>query len=212
MVLGKVDSETSLNMPEGSASLGGAEFTVKYYPTLGDITGLTPKYTWVITTGDDGFARIPDDELPFVTDSNNVIVKGLPVGTITIQETKAPIGYLIDSTVYLRQIKTNILDVFETYNMPIIPEQVIRGGFKMQKTDKETGQAQAQGAASLQNATYTVTNISGQSVRVGAGTTQIILWYIPLEQTKTDGIHLLPTFYHTATTALMRRLLLTATW
>ena len=75
------------------------------------------------------------------------------MGTLSIQETKAPTGYLLNDTVYLRQIKGGVADV---YNMPIIPEQVIRGGFKMQKTDKETGLAQAQGAASLQNATYTV--------------------------------------------------------
>ncbi|RGZ29308.1 hypothetical protein DW994_16635, partial [Mediterraneibacter gnavus] len=33
VLLGKIDKETNQNKPQGSASLEGAEFTVKYYKT-----------------------------------------------------------------------------------------------------------------------------------------------------------------------------------
>ena len=36
IVLGKVDKDTNANKPQGSASLAGAEFTVKYYDGLHD--------------------------------------------------------------------------------------------------------------------------------------------------------------------------------
>lgn len=168
VLLGKVDRETNVNRPAGSASLAGAEFTVKYYPTLtNNVNGLTPKYTWVIITNERGVARIPQNQLPYITNQYGEREYGLPIGTLTTQETKAPAGYLIDNTVHLRQIKMNGEGTgVETYNMPIIQEQVIRGGFKMQKVDKDTNEAKPQGNAELNNATFTVTNASGQSVRV----------------------------------------------
>ena len=36
ILLGKVDKETNKNKPQGSASIRGAEFTVKYYKGLYD--------------------------------------------------------------------------------------------------------------------------------------------------------------------------------
>ena len=36
VLLGKIDKETNQNKPQGSASLEGAEFTVKYYQTISD--------------------------------------------------------------------------------------------------------------------------------------------------------------------------------
>lgn len=168
VMVGKIDKETNLSKPPGSASLAGAQFTIKYYPILTtNVSGLKPKYTWIVTTDKDGYGIIPKKQLPSVTNPDGVTVYGLPIGTLTIQETKAPAGYLIDNTVYLRQITAEGSGpVVDTYNQPIVPEQVIRGGFKMQKVDKDTNQAKPQGNAGLNNATFTVTNTSGQSVRV----------------------------------------------
>ena len=36
ILLGKVDKDTTQNMPQGSASLEGAEFTIKYYAVHSD--------------------------------------------------------------------------------------------------------------------------------------------------------------------------------
>lgn len=105
VVLRKVDAETGKPVPSGGASLGGAEFTVKYYPLLTqNVTGLTPKYVFTAVTDDKGYARISKDQLPYVIDPNGVKVYGLPLGTITVQETKAPEGYLINNQVFLAQI------------------------------------------------------------------------------------------------------------
>ena len=59
VLLGKIDKETNQNKPQGSASLEGAEFTVKYYQTISDSdpgqAGQSPERTWVFRTDKDGF-------------------------------------------------------------------------------------------------------------------------------------------------------------
>ena len=43
----------------------------------------------------------------------------LPLGTITIQETKAPKGYLLNEEIFVRQITSKgTTEGVETYNMP----------------------------------------------------------------------------------------------
>ncbi len=77
------------------------------------------------------------DAFYYVDGNNNPV---LPIGTITIQETKAPEGYLIDNTVFVRKITENAdTGRLDTYNQPVIKEQVIRGGVKIQKRDYENG-------------------------------------------------------------------------
>ena len=54
-------------------------------------------------------------------------IPSLPLGTITIQETKAPEGYLINPEVFVRQITTDgTADNVHTYNKPIIPENILK--------------------------------------------------------------------------------------
>ena len=51
----------------------------------------------------------------------------LPMGTVTIQETKAPEGYLINPEVFVRQITPEGNDQFiDTYNQPTIPENILK--------------------------------------------------------------------------------------
>ena len=58
----------------------------------------------------------------------------LPVGTLLIQETKAPEGYLIDSTVYVRNITPDgTLEAVNSYNAPVVQEQVIMGRIQIVK-------------------------------------------------------------------------------
>lgn len=137
ILLGKVDKETNKNKPQGSASLEGAEFTVKYYKGLYDEdpakSGQTPARSWVLKTDEDGDCDLSDSYKisgdKFYYNSNNIIV--LPVGTITIQETKAPTGYFINNEVFVRKITPNgVSESVSTYNQPKVLEKVIKFDIK----------------------------------------------------------------------------------
>lgn len=135
ILLGKIDKETNQNKPQGSASLQGAQFTVKYYAGLWDkdtdpeTLGQKPVRTWVFATDEDGFCyyderfKVSGDEL-FLSPTGKAT---LPIGTITIQETKAPEGYHINPELFVVQITPEGNDQFvSTYNQPIIPEAILQ--------------------------------------------------------------------------------------
>lgn len=136
ILLGKVDKETNKNKPQGSASLAGAEFTVKYYKGLYDSdpakSGQIPARSWVLKTNENGLCNLKasdkvsgDDFYMF----GNVAT--IPVGTITIQETKAPTGYFINNEVFVRKIEANGKDQHvSTYNQPTVNEKVIKFDIK----------------------------------------------------------------------------------
>lgn len=137
VVLGKVDKETNKNKPQGSASLAGAEFTIKYYKGLYDSdpakSGQVPSRSWVLKTNENGFAyldskyKVSGDDFYY----NGSSAPTLPVGTITIQETKAPTGYFINNEVFVRKITTSgNAERVETFNMPTVNEKVIKFDIK----------------------------------------------------------------------------------
>lgn len=136
ILLGKVDKETNKNKPQGSASLAGAEFTVKYYKGLYDSdpakSGQIPARSWVLKTDKDGFAYLDSD---YKVSGDDFYMFGniatIPVGTITIQETKAPTGYFINNEVFVRKIEANGKDQYvSTYNYPEVNEKVIKFNIK----------------------------------------------------------------------------------
>ena len=108
----------------GNTKLEGAEYTVKYYDTLSDTDpaqdGNAPKYTWVFKTDENGIIWLGEDWL--ISGSDGLIsdfggLYTIPIGTITIQETKAPEGYLLNDTVYVA--KTDIVNgTVRTTNLP----------------------------------------------------------------------------------------------
>ena len=104
-----------------------------------------PTRTWVVKTDGRGFSRL-GEEYKVSGDSfyylNGIIT--LPIGTITIQETKAPEGYLINSQIFIQQIASiGSGERVDTYNAPIIPEQVMKGSVELYKSDDESGNALA---------------------------------------------------------------------
>lgn len=146
VLLGKIDKETNQNKPQGSASLENAQFTIKYYKGFFDTDpasqGATPERYWVIKTNVNGRAYldpsyiVEGDELFYSSNG----VPTLPLGTITIQETKSPEGYKLNDEVFVRKITSEgNAEGIETYNMPNVPEQVIKGKIRIAKKDKDTG-------------------------------------------------------------------------
>lgn len=137
ILLGKIDKETNKNKPQGSASLAGAEFTVKYYKGLYDSdpakSGQTPERSWVLKTNSEGKAhldkdyKVSGDDFYYASTGDPT----LPVGTVTIQETKAPTGYFINNEMFVQKITSsgNTENVF-TFNEPEVLEKVIKFDIK----------------------------------------------------------------------------------
>ncbi len=163
------------NLPQGSASLGGAEYRLDYYDgyfsTLADAERSgDPTRTWIVRTDEDGFAALDQDYVvsggSLYTDTHGNPT--LPLGTLVIRETKAPEGYLLDSsTVYVQQITPQgHLEAVYTYVTPIHPEQVIRGGVSIEKRDIESGLLTPLGGATLDKTEFKITNRSANTVIV----------------------------------------------
>ena len=126
ITLTKNDAETK-GMPQGDATLEGAEFTVKYYDGYYTKDNLPEKATrtWVLktvkrpnglyvanftTTG--SLIKDKSDEL-YYQDG----MPTLPLGTISIEETKAPTGYLLKgNTLNVTDNATGITSTVEDTN------------------------------------------------------------------------------------------------
>ena len=145
VLLRKVDNDTGNNTAQGSASLADAHFTFKFYAgeyangvNPADL-GVSPTRTWVIKTNDLGYTELKDSFKvsgdPFYYTSFGSPT--LPLGTLTIQETKAPIGYKINSDIFIRRITPNgSADNVYTYNEPIVKEDVLE--FTIKKVQSGT--------------------------------------------------------------------------
>ena len=185
----KVDSDGE--KVQGDASLEGAEFTVKYYNGFYDKNNLPAQATraWVLQTKEKAYS---DGSNHYITGiSNEYKVSGddfyyrngiptLPLGTITVEETKAPTGYMLDGAyltangttekiegLYVAQIRQNgDLAFLEGGNKATVNEKVIRGGVVVQKRDIETTDTKPQGSAALDGAEFNIINMSANSVVV----------------------------------------------
>lgn len=173
VVLRKRDADTAEDNSQGSASLQNAEFTVKYYKGYYDsdpkAQGIEAARSWVLKTDEQGICKLLDSYKvsgdAFYKDSNGY--ETFPLGTVTIQETKAPSGYLIDSQIFVRQIKGGgTIEPVDVYNEVIVSEKVIRGGVSIEKWDFETKKKVPQGSATLAGAEFTITNQSAKAVIV----------------------------------------------
>ena len=187
----KIDMETQKHNAQGDAFLEGAEFTWKYYDGFYTKDNLPAQATrtWVTKTiaetdseGAVHYVTRLDDKYKVSGDSfytqagKNV----LPLGTLTVEETKAPDGYLLDGAymqadgseeqikgLYVTQIvEDGDLAVLSGSNKYKVSDKVIRGGVKIQKRDLETGDTSGQGIATLKDAEFSITSLNDSPVLV----------------------------------------------
>ena len=147
MLLGKYDGQKTYNgagnLPQGSATLAGAEFTVDYYATLDyksydDLKNadVKPTRSWTFKTNENGIANFKADDFvsgdTFYYNSNNDPC--IPRGTVVIRETKAPAGYVKSDDVSFQKIQENpTTGAVRTYNVPKVAEQVYRSDIEFTK-------------------------------------------------------------------------------
>ena len=155
--INKVDSETG-DKVQGGASLENAEFTVKYYAGYYNAGNLPANATrtWVIKTVKIGgvyvavlnnTCKVSGDD--FYTNAAGTAI--LPLGTISIEETKAPEGYNLEGAYlqvggvgekitgkYVAQITQNgNLASLKGGNTFKVSDKIKRGDFKLTKIDTD---------------------------------------------------------------------------
>ncbi|MBR2673909.1 MAG: VaFE repeat-containing surface-anchored protein [Mogibacterium sp.] len=161
LLLQKVDKETGKAVPQGAASLEGAEYQVKYYditPSGGmteadmaaAVSGRTPatingrEAVWLFKTDGQGRVDMSQPDTYLIKDRSADMYRNsagnpvFPIGIVSIQETSAPEGYLIDSGIrYASITESGDVENLTTYN-PLtdaraLKEQVKRGDISLKK-------------------------------------------------------------------------------
>lgn len=162
----KNDIENGESIPQGGATLEGAEFTIKYYNDFynrqADLPAKATR-TWVVKTiqlsNGKYYANIQLDKC-IVKEKSDPLYKEeglvtLPLGTITIQETKAPEGYFlenatlsdkngsttrVDNGVFMTQINQRGDSAFVyAGNTPIVSDKVKKQRIQLFKSGEREG-------------------------------------------------------------------------
>ena len=119
---------------DGSEGRGidGAEYTVNYYngkyDSVDELAGVSPTRSWVFETDTYGNIaytydyRKSGDDLFYDSTTDTY---GLPLGTVTMLETKAPKDFYLDEQVYLSQITLDSASDTVIYNYPVSEEESI---------------------------------------------------------------------------------------
>ena len=131
-------------------NMENAEFTVKYYSgyyySENELVGKSPERKWILKTDSDGYTHLDEsyradsdygEPFYYATPSN----PAMPLGTVTIQETKAPTGYKINPELFIRQIKvdeaTGSITTFNEIEVPE-PRDTVYGNLTIYKTAEDS--------------------------------------------------------------------------
>ena len=187
ITLTKIAAEEGSNIP----SLAGAQFTIRYYggqySSVDQLPG-SPTRTWVLETqlvGDNYLAALGDR---YKVSGDAFYYKAgqptLPIGTIAIQETKAPDGYTMEGSYLNNSTGQTVSDsngivllnvtqdglgghgYLQGGNAYTKEDTEIHGGVVIYKRDAETGEAVGQGNATVQGARFEIVNRTGRAITV----------------------------------------------
>lgn len=189
LLLAKTDAEGAQAeeraSAQGAATLAGSEWKICFYAGFYKTTeeaasAEKPLRTWTLKSNDEGKVLLHDsafvsgDELFRDTKGNPV----LPLGTITLEETKAPQGYRNtaqkwaesqnESYPYTRIINGSSNEAITSNYLPVsVADEVMRGGVRIQKVDQETHESTPLGKASFEGTSFAIISNNNQPVCVG---------------------------------------------
>ena len=187
ITLTKIAAEEGSDIP----SLAGAQFTIRYYDgqysSVDQLPG-SPTRTWVLETqlvGGDYLAALGDRYKvsgdAFYYEAGQPT---LPIGTITIQEIKAPDGYTTEGSYLNNSTGQTVSDsngivllnvtqdglgghgFLQGGNAYTKEDTEIHGGVAIYKRDAETGETGGQGNATVQGALFEIVNRTGRAITV----------------------------------------------
>lgn len=190
----KVDAEGEKIVSQGTAHLDGAQFAVRFYEgaraeSADDLPDM-PDRTWIIETVElegYGVAQLSDrfkvggDPWYGVDEGSGAAL--LPLGTLTVQETKPPEGYsLSDGSVHIANVVADesapsgakivkVGDWSDRFGQidevgMAVEDKVTRGGISVPKVDHDLREGVSQGDATLAGAVIGIYNASGERVVV----------------------------------------------
>lgn len=173
LLLKKVDKDTGKSIPSGAGEFANAEYTFRYYDgqykSEEELIGINPIRSWILATDANGMIqfrsakKISGDDFYL----NSMGDRTLPLGTITIQESKAPAGYRLDPKLYIQNIEADLNgEIINSPQAPNSPEPSIHGGVQIEKHDQELNDKTPQGDATLAEATFDIYNRSINPVMV----------------------------------------------
>ena len=156
MWIEKQNVETGDATADGASTLAGAQFRITYYDgqygadadgrtAFDEVTqaasNATTKRTWIVQTDEKGGAVLSDSKTYFVSgDALYYNWQGkacVPLGTITIEEIKAPEGFLInEQACYVRHVTqdADAPEIDTSFVIPICDETPIRNGISITKS------------------------------------------------------------------------------
>ena len=174
LILTKTDSRAS------DLTLAGAQFTFRFYAAA-EASG-QPQAVWVFETDSAGQIRLTEEHK--VSGSALFILNGtpvIPVGTLTIEETEAPAGYLRDESIRTVHFRLDSASGHVLSDAPgallhsengredlnfALGNAPVLGGITVRKTDAVSGEGPVPGA-DFSGIRFAVLNNGEQAVFVG---------------------------------------------
>lgn len=184
--------------PQGDGGLDKAEFVVKFYNrnynSVAEIATPVTKSWTIKTTSGDALTPARTSLSEAYTNPNMLVsandgwfiengVVTLPLGTMTVEETKAPEGYLRDEKVYIARVMKDqnteaaYVEWLNWDTKPTITEKIMLGSMKLKKIDAsywgdvsgavpDSRDDRGQANAVLKGAVFKIYNVSKNDILV----------------------------------------------